>query len=72
VAEYAARHVTTVRCEYALRLPTNLAEIGKIYAAIDQELKELGLPSSDNLVTVEASDEELVFWYERSREVTHV
>jgi hypothetical protein len=71
MAEYTSRHVTTVRREYALRLPTNWAEIGKVYAAINQEFDALGISSSDDRVTVEARDDELVFWYEKSREVSH-
>lgn len=71
MAEYTFRDVTTVRREYALRRPTNWAEVDKVKAAISQELKQLGLSESDNRVTVDANDEEIVFWYEKSSEVTH-
>jgi hypothetical protein len=71
VADYTSRNVTTVRREYVLRRPTNWAEVGKVVAAINQELKGLGLSSSDNRVTVDANDDEIVFSYEKSCEVSH-
>lgn len=71
MAEYAFRSVTTVRREYVLHRPTNWAEVDKVKAAISQELRQLGLSESDDRVTVDANDDEIVFWYEKSREVTH-
>jgi hypothetical protein len=71
MAEYTSRNVTTVRREYALRKPTNRVEVEKVFAALDQELKQLGIGWSDDLITVDATDEEIVFWYEKSTEVTH-
>lgn len=71
MAEYTSRDVTTVRREFALRRPTNWAEVGKVYAAIEQEFKALGRRNSDDAVTVDATDDEIVFWYEKSSEVTH-
>lgn len=66
MAEYTSRTVTTVRREFALKRPTNWAEVDKVKAAISQELKELGLSESDDRVTVDANDDEIVFWYEKS------
>lgn len=71
MAEFTSRDVTTVRCEFVLRRPTNWAEVDKVKAAISQELKQLGLSESDDRVTVDATDKEIVFWYEKSREVIH-
>jgi hypothetical protein len=71
MAEFVSRQVTTVRREFALRMPTNWAEVGKVCAALSQELKAAGLSPSDDRVTVEPRDEEIVFWYEKSREVSH-
>lgn len=71
MAECTPRHVTTVRREYALRRPTNWAEVDKVKAAISLELEELGLSESDDRVTVDANDDEIVFWYEKSCHVSH-
>lgn len=71
MAEFTSRDVTTVRREFALRRPTNWVEIDKVSAAINQELIELGVSLSDDRVTVDANDDEIVFSYEKSREVTH-
>lgn len=71
MAEYKTRHVTTVRREYVLRRPTNSVEVHKVTAAISRELDKLGVSHSDDFVTVDATDEEIVFWYEKSREVTN-
>lgn len=64
MAEYSFRDVTIVRREYTLPNPTNWAEINKVVAALEQELEEEGY--SDDRVTVEARDDEIVFWYEKS------
>lgn len=69
MADFAARHVTTVRREFTLRTPTNWAEIGKVFAAIDLELKAAGLSDLDSRVTAETTEEEIVFWYTKSTEV---
>lgn len=71
MAEYTFRDVTTVRREYALRRPTNWAEIDKVHAAIARELDDLGLSHSDNRVMVDATDDEIVWSYEKSSEVSH-
>lgn len=71
MAEFTSRDVTTVRREFVLRRPTNWAEVSKVYAAIEQEFKADGRRDSDDAVTVDANDTEIVFWYEKSREVTH-
>lgn len=71
MAEHTFHDVTTVRREYILRAPTNWAEVGKVYAAINQEIDALGVRSSDDLVTVETRDDRIVFWYEKSSTVTH-
>lgn len=71
MAEFTTREVTTVRRVFALRRPTNWAEVDKMSVAINQELNELGLSASDNRVTVDATDDEIVFWYEKSSEVSH-
>jgi len=70
MAEFTSRDIITVRREFALRRPTNWAEVDKVKAAISQELKQLGLSESDDRVTVDANDDEIVFSYEKSREVS--
>lgn len=71
MAEYTSRDVTTVRREYVLRAPTNWVEIGKVCNAIQKELDIQGISASDDRVTVEPRDNEIVFWYEKSSEATH-
>lgn len=71
MANHTSRTVTTVRREYALRRPTNWAEIGKVYAAINQEFETRGIKSSDDRVTVDANDDEIVFTFDVSSDVSH-
>ena len=62
MADYTSRTVTTTRKEYELRSPTNWAEVGKVIAAIEQDLS--GRRTYDDDVTVEARDDVIVFSYE--------
>lgn len=62
MADYTSRTVTTTRKEYALRSPTNWAEVGKVIAVIEGELS--AKRTYDNDVTVEARDDEIVFWFD--------
>ncbi len=68
VADFTRRTVTTTRVEYALPTPTNWAEIGKLTAAIQQEIGD-EQSGSDDVVTVDAFDEVLVFSFELSKDV---
>jgi hypothetical protein len=60
--DYESRTVTTTRQEYALRSPSNWAEVEKVLAAVKRDLS--GRRTFDNDVTAEARDGEIVFWYE--------
>jgi hypothetical protein len=70
MADYTSRHVTTVRREYALPIETNWAEIDKVFAAMRNELGE-ERAQYDDAVRTRVTDDEIVFWYEKSSEVTH-
>jgi hypothetical protein len=69
MATYTSRTVTTTRREYVLTSPTNWAEVGKVVAALNQELGEEAA-RWDDVVTVEARDDEIVFSYEKDQAVT--
>jgi hypothetical protein len=56
VAEFTPREVTTVRREFVLRSPTNWAEVGKVDAAISQELKAMRVQPTDDKVSREVSN----------------
>lgn len=62
MAEFERRVVRTERVEYVLRSPTNWAELGKAFAAIQQELGAVEL--SDDSVMVAAVDAEIVCYFE--------
>jgi hypothetical protein len=70
MAEYTFRDVTTVRREYALPIETNWAEISKVFAAMRNELGE-DRAQYDDAVRTTVTDNEIVFWYEKSSEETH-
>lgn len=61
MADFLQRTRHTARVEYVLPNPTNWAEVGKVFAAIQNDLSEL--PTGDDTVTVQATDEEIVFSY---------
>jgi hypothetical protein len=70
VAEYSRRVVTTTEVQYYLPKPTNWAEVGKVYAAIKQEMGE-ERSKWDDAVVIDADDEEITFTLQGTREVKH-
>jgi hypothetical protein len=69
MAAYSRREVTTVRVEYYLPSPANWAEIGKTTSAINAELGE-ERARWDDAAWFEARDDEIVIWFEKSKDVT--
>lgn len=68
MATYSSRDITIRRREYSLSSPTNMAEVAKVFAAINQDpATENGYV--DDFITVEARDDEIVFSFEISKEV---
>lgn len=63
MADWTRRERTTVHVEYVLPNPTNWAEVGKIYTAINQELGEKA--QSDDAVWVVGTDDEIIFRFEK-------
>lgn len=63
--ERMVRSVTTVR--YMIELPTNWAEVGKVYAAIRNELGD-DRANWDDAVTVTADDEHVIFSFDETVE----
>lgn len=70
MAEYSRRVVTTRHVEYYLPSPTNWAEVGKVFAAMRNELGEEAA-RWDDAVLIEANDEEIVFRTQGRREINH-
>lgn len=66
MATYSRREVVEKRIEYFLPSPTNWAEVSKVISALNQELGEEE-SRWDDAVTVEARDEEIVFWYKERK-----
>lgn len=66
MAAYSRREVTTVRVEYVLDSPTNWAEVDKAFASCRTDLGEQA--RWDDVVRVEARDDEVVISYELSKE----
>lgn len=64
MADYGRRERHFVRTEYVLTSPTNWAEVGKAFAAINQDLGE-DKARWDDAAWVEARDDEIVIWHER-------
>lgn len=70
MADYTSRTVTVTRREYVLASPTNWTQTRLVLDVIEGELKALaerkGRPyrAWDDLVTVEARDDAVVFSYE--------
>lgn len=62
MADFQTRTETTTRKIYSLPNPTNLAEV---YKLINSIITDGHLPGThDNAVTVEADEEEIIFWFE--------
>ncbi|PZG49868.1 hypothetical protein C1I98_11170 [Spongiactinospora gelatinilytica] len=61
MASWTRRERTITHIEYALPLPTNWAEVGKVYASLNQELGERA--EWDDAVEVTSDGAELVFRY---------
>jgi hypothetical protein len=68
MATYSSRDITICRREYSLPSPTNVAEVAKVFAAINQNLATRD-GYSDDFVTVEARDDEIIFSFEISKVV---
>lgn len=62
MASYTRRERTTVHVEYVLTSPTNWAEVGKVYAALNTELGE-ERARWDDAVEVVAAEDEIIFRY---------
>lgn len=62
MADYSVRTVTTTRKEYILPSPSDWGEVGKVMAAIRNQLSDKDA-RYDDTVTVEARDDEIVFSY---------
>ena len=62
MADWSSRTVTTTVREYTLPNPTNWAEVRRLLAMISNELPE-DKRSWDDVVTVTAGDDEIVFSY---------
>jgi hypothetical protein len=69
MAAYWRREVVTTRVEYVLNSPANWAEVSKAFAAVHRELGE-DRARWDDAAWVEARDEEVVVWFEKSKAVT--
>ena len=65
MAAYETRTKTTVRHEFVLPNPTNWAELSKAVTAIEHDLKANGMDASyDDVVTVAATEEEIILSWE--------
>ena len=64
MASYSRRQVVTTRIEYVLSNPAHWTEVGKAFAAAENELAE----SAAGAVWVESRDDEVVVWFEKSKE----
>lgn len=62
MADWTRRERTTTHVEYVLTLPTNWAEVGKVYSSINQELGE-ERARWDDIVEVISDGVELIFRY---------
>lgn len=67
MASYSRSTVTTTRVVYTLPSPTNWAEISKAMSACQQELGE-ERARWDDVVTVEAHDDEIHLWFTQKEE----
>lgn len=64
MADHTSYVETTVRVVYRLPSPTNWTEVGKVESAIRQDMVDRGVdPKWDDAVTVEAGDDEILFWF---------
>lgn len=68
MAEYYRREVNTTRVEFVLHSPANWAEVSKAFAAVHQELGD-DRARWDDAAFVEARDDEVVVWFEKSKVV---
>lgn len=70
MADYTRREETTKKVIYVLPSPTNWTEIGKALTAVERERKDKGLPCDyDDVVTIEAMDDEIHLWFNEDVEV---
>lgn len=61
MAEYSFHEEITKRAVWTLPSPTNRAEVNKVFGAIKTYFPEC-MWESDDAVTVEARDDEIIFW----------
>ncbi|OPG13666.1 hypothetical protein [Microbispora sp. GKU 823] len=64
MADYSRRERTKTWVEYALPNPTNWGQVGRVIAVLNQELGE-DRARWDDVVEVLATDEEIIFRYEK-------
>lgn len=62
MADWTRRERTTIEVEYALDLPTNWAEVGKVYSQLNGELGP-GRSEWDDAVKVTSNGDQIVFSY---------
>jgi hypothetical protein len=55
---------TTIRRIYSLKSPTNWVEVSKVLATLRQDEDRMALGDFDDIVTVEAWDDEIRFSFE--------
>lgn len=69
MATMRTRTIHTVRHETYLASPTNWVETSKAQSAVKREIEAAGLNAEyDDIVTVEARGEEIVYYWEESTE----
>lgn len=69
MAEHTYHEETTSKAVWTLSSPTNWAEIGKVFASVKQRFADRDT-SWDDFVTVEARDDEIIFWVDITTRVT--
>ena len=68
MADWTRRERTQTFVEYVLKSPTNWVEVDKVLSALRGELAPEGARNLfDDMVTVHAMDDEIVFRYEVTR-----
>jgi hypothetical protein len=67
MSQVTTRIIKITRHEVVIPSPTNWAEVGKALAVIEQRLEAAGKETRwDDTVTVEARDDEIVFYWTES------
>lgn len=65
MADFLRREIITKRVEYVLRSPTNVAELGKAFAAAEKSAQSYGRQvGTDDWLTVLAQDDSIVMTFD--------